>query len=400
MGGGVVSVLVGLAGASLLAWIGLLVGRGFFWWPSPRLEPPGSDAEACERSVVAVIPARNEAEVLPETLPTVLSQDSPGRFRAVLVDDRSGDGTAAAARSAAEEASAEDRLVVIPGEPLPVGWAGKVWAMHQGVRASAVALGAPELPDFLWFTDADVAHEPWVLHALISRAEAGGLDLVSTMATLRVDSGWDRLLVPAFVYFFAKLYPFRFVNRCHRRDAGAAGGCILVRRSTFERAGGLAAIRSALIDDCALGRLIKRSGGRIWLGFSTGVRSVRGYGSLSSVWEMVARSAYTQLRRSPLILTATILGMSFLYALPPIACVGGAVATAFGLSGALVAAVLGGAAWGLMAASFVPILRHHGVGPWTAPLLPVAGVLYSAMTLSSAWRHTKGRGGGWKGRTY
>jgi hopene-associated glycosyltransferase HpnB len=239
-----------------------------------------------------------------------------------------------------------------------------------------------------------------VLSALIDRAEADRLDLVSAMATLRVDSAWDRLLVPAFVYFFAKLYPFRFVSNPRRRNAGAAGGCVLVRRSALDRAGGLAAIGSALIDDCALGRLVKRAGGRIWLGFSRGVYSTRGYGGLASVWRMVARSAYTQLGHSPLVLAGTIVGMVFLYALPPVACVGGAIAAGFGVSGGVPLAAIGGATWGLMAASFVPILRHHGVGWWVAPLLPAAGVLYTTMTVSSAWRHMRGRGGAWKGRTY
>jgi len=393
--------LWGVAAASLAAWIGLLVGRGFFWWPSPRLEPPAPGENPPERAVVAVVPARNEAEILPRTLPTVLEQDRSGPFRVVLVDDRSEDGTAPAARAAVETVSAGDRLEVVDGGPLPAGWSGKVRAMDRGVEAaSAGARPQSERPDFLWFTDADVAHEPWVLGALVAKAEAESLDLVSVMATLRVDSAWDRLLVPAFVYFFAKLYPFRFVGDPSRRNAGAAGGCVLIRRRALERAGGLEKIRSALIDDCALGRLIKRTGGRIWLGYSRGVRSVRGHGSLESVWEMVARSAYTQLGHSPLNLAGTILGMLFLYALAPVACMAGGIAGALGVAGAIPLLALGGAAWALMAASFVPLLRHHGVGWAVAPLLPVAGVLYTAMAVSSAWRHWRGRGGAWKGRTY
>ena len=391
-------VLWSLTSASLLAWIGLLFGRGFFWWPSPRLDPPrrrSQSAGATKHTVVAIVPARNEAEILPRTLPTVLAQDYLGPFRVMLVDDRSADGTATVARAAAEALSAVNQLTVHSGEPLAAGWSGKVWAMHQGASAPEARRA-----DFFWFTDADVAHEPWVLSSLADRAEADGLDLVSAMATLLVDSAWDRVLVPAFVYFFAKLYPFRFVNDPHRRNAGAAGGCVLVRRSALERAGGLAAMGSALIDDCALGRLVKRAGGRIWLGFSRGVRSVRRYGSVASVWEMVARSAYTQLGHSPLRLVGTVLGMLFLYALAPLACAGGAIASALGVPAAPVLAAIGGATWGLMAASFIPILRHHGVGWWAAPLLPAAGVLYTAMTVSSAWRHTRGRGGAWKGRTY
>lgn len=384
--------LWGLAAASLLAWIGLLVGRGLFWWPSPRLQAKQKPA-AAEPSVVAVIPARDEADVLPRTLPTVLAQDYAGPFRVILVDDRSEDGTASAARLAADGSGRADCLTVLCGEPLPSGWSGKVWATHQGVAAAGGS-------DLIWFTDADIAHDPWVLSALVDLAEGETFDLVSTMATLRIDSAWDRLLIPAFVYFFAKLYPFRFVGNPRWRTAGAAGGCILVRRSVLEQAGGIAAIRSALIDDCALGRLIKRAGGRTWLGYSKGVHSCRGYGSLRSVWDMVARSAYTQLGHSPLTLVGTILGMLFLYALAPAACLGAAIATGLGVPGVGIVAFLGGAAWALMATSFVPMLRHHRAGWWMAPLLPLAGVLYTAMTVSSAWRHARGRGGAWKGRTY
>jgi len=417
-----VNVLIGLAASALLAWIGLLLGRGLFWWPSPRLEP-SAPSGGRHASVVAVIPARNEAKVLPKTLPSVLGQEYPGPFRTIVVDDRSEDGTGDVVRALAETHGASDRVQIVSGEPLPAGWRGKVWAMHQGVQVAsgagaqagethmdadvrtAPAVLAPAEPpagqaDFLWLTDADITHAPWVLRALVDRAEAEPRDLVSTMARLRVDSWWDRLLVPAFVYFFAKLYPFRFVANARRRTAGAAGGCVLVRWTALERAGGLAAMRSALIDDCTLGRLIQSSGGRLWLGFSDGVRSIRGYGSLASVWEMVARSAYTQLGHSPLALLGTVVGMLFLYLLPPCACVGGAIAYALGVHGALWLLALGGATWTLMALSFVPIVRYHGAPAWVSRLLPVAGVLYTAMTVSSAWRHARGRGGAWKGRTY
>jgi len=415
-----VNVWIGLAASALLAWIGLLLGRGFFWWPTPRLAPsaPSGGGQA---SVIAVIPARNEAKVLAKTLPSVLGQEYPGSFRTIVVDDRSEDGTGDMVRAVAEAHGATDRVQVVSGEPLPAGWRGKVWAMHQGVLAAgantardcssstsartASAVLAPAQPtarqaDFIWLTDADIVHDVWVLRALVDRAESERRDLVSTMAKLRADSWWDRLLVPAFVFFFAKLYPFRLVANPRRRTAGAAGGCILVRRSALERAGGLAAMRSALIDDCALGRLIQSSGGRLWLGFSDGVRSIRGYGSLASVWEMVARSAYTQLGHSPVVLLGTVVGMLFLYLLPPCACVGGAISYALGAREALWLLVLGGVTWTLMALSFIPIVRHHGAPAWVSRLLPIAGVLYTAMTISSAWRHARGRGGAWKGRTY
>ncbi len=385
-----------VAGASLVAWLFLLTLRGGFWRVRPLLDvdPASVRASVGLPAVVAVIPARNEEGILEETLPTVLQQDYPGSFHVVLVDDRSEDGTAAVAGDLAWRAGQSDRLTVLRGEPLPSGWAGKVWAMAQGT-------GYPLAREahYLWFTDADVAHADGILAALVRKAESDRLDLVSLMAQLRVDSRWDKLLIPAFVYFFAKLYPFRLVADPRRRTAGAAGGCMLARRTALEGAGGLEAIRSALIDDCAFGRLVKRSGGSVWLGFTRSVSSVRPYGTLRSTWQMVARSAYTQLRHSPLYVLGTVLAMLFLYAVGPAAFVAGLVCLALGYPGAGLLCALGAASWTLIGLSFLPILRHHGVGTWPAFLLPVAGVLYSGMVVDSAWRHATGRGGAWKGRT-
>ena len=387
-----------VAAGSLVSWIVLLLFRGGYWRTRPLLDesPPESPSRRNGwPSVVAVIPARNEESVIGESLLTVLSQDYSGPFHVILVSDRSEDSTADLAGAAAARLGRADRLSVVHGEPLPAGWAGKVWAMAQGA-----ARPAARSADYVWFTDADIVHGSGVLRALVAKAEADRVDLVSLMARLRVDTRWDRLLIPAFVYFFSKLYPFRFVNDERRRAAGAAGGCMLVRREALERAGGVERIRAALIDDCALGRLIKCSGGRVWLGFTSSVRSVRLYGTLRSTWDMVARSAYTQLRHSPFLLLCTALGMLFLYAVGPAALVAGLVASAFAVPGAVTLAWLGLAAWGLMGLSFLPILRHHGAGRWPAFLLPWAGVLYVAMTVDSAWRHAAGRGGSWKGRTH
>ena len=385
------SIALALAATCLALWIGLVTLRGGFWRVAPRLDPaPGCPRPTSPAPPVAVvIPARNEADVLPETLTTVVAQDYPGTFHVTLVDDQSDDGTSAVAQAAAAEVGRPDRLTVLRGGPLPPGWAGKVWALAQGTQRGDLVDS-----EYVWFTDADIAHAPGVLRALVEKAESEGWDLVSVMARLRVDSRWDRLLIPAFVYFFAKLYPFRFVADPRRRTAGAAGGCILVRRKILDDAGGIESIRSALIDDCALGRLIKRHGGRTWLGFSGSVHSVRQYGSLRSVWDMVARSAYDQLHYSPVILLGTVLGMALLYLVPPLATIGGIVA------GAVPLAVLGAAAWGLMTVSFLPILRHHIADRWPAVLLPVAAMLYTATTVSSAWRHRTGRNGSWKGRTH
>ena len=383
--------------ASLAAWIVLIVGRGGFWIARPQLNPANSslDTERQVPKVVAVIPARNEEAVLGVTLPTMLNQRYAGELRVIVVDDHSEDDTAVVAHRTAEQSDYPDRLTVHPNDPLPAKWAGKVWAMNSGTE-----LAAAEGADYVWFTDADIAHDSGMLRALVEKATDENLDLVSVMAQLRIDSRWDRLLIPAFVYFFAKLYPFRFVNNSRRRMAGAAGGCILVRRSTLEKAGGLEAIRSALIDDCALGRLIKKQGGRIWLGFTRNVWSVRVYGTLRSIWDMVARSAFHQLSYSMWKLIGTLLGMLLIYAAPPAATIAGLACLAVGIHGSAVLAITGGATWGLMTISFIPILKHQRAGLWPAPLLPIAGVLYTAMTVSSAWRHVTGRSGMWKGRTY
>ena len=383
--------------ASLVAWIVLIVGRGGFWLPRPLLDPIHSnlDEQREDPAVVAVIPARNEEDVLGETLPTVLNQRYAGDLRVILVDDRSEDDTSSVAQHAAGESGFPHRLTVLPGQPLPDNWAGKVWAMNQGTEQAAEGMA-----DFIWFTDADIAHDPGMLQALVRKASTDNLDLVSLMAQLSISSRWDRLLIPAFVYFFAKLFPFRFVNNPRLRTAGAAGGCILVRRRALEEAGGVEAIRAALIDDCALGQLIKGHGGRVWLGFTHGVRSARVYGTLSSIWDMVARSAFHQLNYSVVQLIGTVIGMLLIYVVPPAETIVGIACAVLNTPDSINIAMVGGAAWGLMTISFFPMLRHQRSGIWLAPLLPIAGVLYTAMTVSSAWRHVTGRSGMWKGRPY
>ncbi|MQA88506.1 MAG: glycosyltransferase [Streptosporangiales bacterium] len=393
-----VHILAGLAAVALLAWCYLLAAHGGFWRTDQRLPPaaavPGS-APGPWPSVVAVVPARNEAEVLPATLPTLLGQDYPGEFRVVLVDDASEDGTGEVARRLA--GTAERRPAVVRGSDPPPGWTGKLWALGRG-------LAAPGGSDYLLFTDADIAHAPGTLAALVRAAEDDRRDLVSQMALLRAETAAERALIPAFVYFFAKLYPFRRVNRPGARTAAAAGGCVLVRRRALEAAGGLDRIRGALIDDVALGRLIKRAGGRrTWLGLSTSVVSRRAYPRLADVWGMVARSAYTQLGHSPALLAGTVVGLLLLYAVPPVASAAGLVGVALGAVGADGAAVwsagLGLAAWGIMSATYVPMLLLYRLSPARAPTLPAVAVLYLAMTVDSARRHRRGRGGAWKGRT-
>jgi hopene-associated glycosyltransferase HpnB len=388
-----VPILAAVCALAAVTWVYLLAAHGGYWRTGQRLPPAAADPVAWP-GVAAVVPARNEAAILPDTLPTLLGQDYPGAFSVVLVDDDSSDGTASVARSLSEDIGPE-RLRLVAGRPTPAGWAGKVWAMQEGVLAAGDAR-------YVLFTDADIGYAPGTLAALVRAAEADDRGLVSQMALLRAATPWERLLVPAFVYFFAQLYPFRRVNKPGARTAAAAGGCMLVRRDALEASGGLERIRGARIDDVALGRLLKSSPDpvRCWLGLTTSVVSRRPYPSLDGLWDMIARSAYTQLRYSPAALAGTLLGLLWLYALPPAAAIGGLAWLAAG--GGTPAAWLAGAGlagWAIMAASYVPILRLYRLSPLRAPCLPVIAMLYAAMTADSARRYHLGRGGQWKGRT-
>lgn len=407
-----VAVAVAAAVLAAAGWVYLLAGHGGYWRTDQRLPavPAGFRDPASWPAVTAVVPARDEAAILPRTLPTLLAQDYPGPFTVVLVDDESSDGTAGVAAGVAaalgERAQPADgnarvmaqRLRVVSGAPAPPGWAGKVWAMAQGAQAAEDA-------EWVLFTDADIAYAPGTLTRLVRAAVADDRVMVSQMALLRAGTSWERLLVPAFVYFFAKLYPFRRVNRRGGRVAAAAGGCMLVRRQALEAAGGLEPIRGARIDDVALGRLLKtgQTAWDCWLGLTTDVESQREYSRLAEVWDMVARSAYTQLRYSPPALAGTVLGLAWLYLLPPTAALAGLVALAAGAgaSGTAAAclAAAGAAGWALMSVTYLPMLRLYRLSPLRAPSLPLIAALYAAMTVSSARRHYAGQGGEWKGRT-
>ncbi|MFI5610957.1 glycosyltransferase [Amycolatopsis sp. NPDC051903] len=367
-------MLTVLGWVTLVVWLGLAFCHGFFWRTDQRLPPLSRPAQW--PSVAIVVPARDEAAVLPSTLPTLLAQRYPGSARVILVDDASTDGTGELARRLG--ASSPLPLTVVTPDPLPDGWTGKLWAAARGVTEAGAV-------DFVLLTDADIAHGPRSLETLVSAA--GPYDLVSQMAVLRTATPWERLIVPAFVYFFAMLYPFRRVNSPRSRVAAAAGGCVLVRRSALERAGGLAAIRGAVIDDVALARAVAAAGGRTWLGFATNVHSVRPYPRLADLWHMVARTAYTQLRHSPVVLLGTVVGLAVVFLAPPALTFAGPSWPAAG-------------AWALMAATFVPIARYYRQWPVLGVLLPVTALLYTLMTLDSARRHFAGRGAGWKGRHY
>ncbi|MFB7644009.1 glycosyltransferase [Streptomyces sp. NPDC056084] len=380
------SALAWIALLSLVVWLWLLLGQGFFWRTDQRL-PPRAELKDWP-DVAVVVPARDEAEVLPLSLPSLLAQDYPGRARVFLVDDSSSDGTGELARSLAEQHPGLPLTVVAPGEPEP-GWTGKLWALRQGM-----ALARADEPEYLLLTDADITHRPDSLRELVAAARGGGFDLVSQMARLRVASGWERLIVPAFVYFFAQLYPFRWINARRPRATAAAGGCVLLRTEAAERARVPQAVHQAVIDDVSVARAVRGSGGRVWLGLADRVDSVRPYPGLADLWRMVSRSAYAQLRHSPPVLLGTVAGLALVYLAPPLTFAAGLA------GGSPAAAWAGGLAWLVMTGTYLPMLRYYRQPLVLAPTLPFTALLYLLMTVDSAVQHYRGRGAAWKGRTY
>src|SRR3984885_6381691 len=413
------SGVLGLAIASAVsaaAWVYLVAAHGGFWRTGERLPPrQRQDDRASWPGIIAVVPARNEADSLPATLPALLGQDYPGKFRVFVVDDGSDDGTGGVAAELGEKAARDGGvpLTVVSGRARPDGWAGKVWAMSQGLAASvdpanaepAASSGgnshevAPR-PAYVLFTDADIAWAPTALRDLVLAAEDDDRALVSQMALLRAETAWERVIVPAFVYFFAQLYPFKKVNDPRSRTSAGAGGCMLIRIEARERAGGLEPMRGALIDDVALGTLLKKNGNRIWLGLTTDIRSDRPYPSLASLWHMIARSAYVQLRYNPALLAGTLIGLLLLYAVPPAGVIAALIAVGVGSTGTAVAVtgIAGLLGWALMTASYLPLLRFYRLSPLRAPALPLIALLYAAMTADSARRHYSGRAVSWRGR--
>ncbi|ATQ68474.1 MULTISPECIES: glycosyltransferase [Methylosinus] len=378
-------ILTLLAGAGLLVWLYLLIGHGAFWRLAEhdrRFAPPGAHAPAGAR-VVAVVPARDEADVIAFALQSLLRQEFSGRLDVVLVDDESSDGTAEVARAVAEREGAAERLTVLQGRP-EQGWTGKLAAMNRGFSH---VMALPQRPDYVLFCDADIGFGPQLLERLVAGAQARGTVLASLMVKLRCESVAERWFVPAFIFFFQKLYPFSRVNDPESRVAAAAGGVMLVRPDALERAGGLAQIRGALIDDCALGKLMKREG-PIWLGLTDDAFSLRPYANYVEIESMVTRSAYAQLRYSPWRLAVAVAGMGLVYLAPPLIVFSGREASAFP---ALVAYLL-------MAQAYMPTLRFYGLSRIGAFALPLVAACYTWFTLLSAWRHGRGRGGAWKGR--
>jgi len=366
----VIGEVVGVV--SLAAWIYLVFGRGGFW---RMRESPAPKLTGGAKSIAVVIPARNEEAVVGQAIGSLLQQDYPGPLRVFLVDDHSTDRTIASAGS-------HQRLTIVKARPLPDGWTGKLWAISEGLEQAAVE------PDYILLTDADIVHAPDNIAGLVARAEAGNLDLVSYMVKLQCRTLAERALIPAFVFFFFKLYPPAWIARRDRKTAGAAGGCMLIRRSALERMGGIATIRGELIDDCALACAVKRSGGAIWLGLTRETHSIRDYTNFGEIRNMIARTAFTQLRYSKGLLIGTILAMAIIYLAPPLLL----------LTGDPITAGCGAAAWSLMSISYLPTLRLYGLSIAWAPLLPRVALFYMVATVDSALRYWTGRGGEWKGR--
>jgi hopene-associated glycosyltransferase HpnB len=379
-------VLFLLSCVSLLIWGVLLLFRGGFWRARPAAPFVSAPRESWP-AVVAVVPARNEAEVIAQAVGSLLGQEYPGAFHVVVVDDHSTDGTADAARAAALQLRCPERLTVLSAKPLPPGWSGKVWAQSQGIEAVRT-LGLPA--DFLLLTDADIGHPADAVTQLVARADAEQRDLVSLMVRLRCDSFWEKALIPAFVFFFAKLYPFAWVNNPRNKTAAAAGGCMLVRRTALEEAGGIESIRAELIDDCSLAARIKHRGtGRHPIRLDVAARSVslRPYDSWREIWNMIARTAFTQLHYSGWLLAGTLAGMTIIYLIPPVA--------------ALLLGPLGWPAWlawAAMCCAYAPMLRYYGRSPLWAPFLPLVALFYVGATFASAVRYWRGKGGQWKAR--
>jgi hopene-associated glycosyltransferase HpnB len=368
---------------ALAIWCYLALGRGGFYRCAERADgtPP---APAVWPRIAVIIPARDEAGVVGQCLGSLLNQDYQGAWSVIVVDDDSSDGTANVARSAAADLDARNRLTIVPGAALPSGWTGKLWALSQGIAAAeALDRGV----DYFLLSDADIVYAPEMLRWLVAHTVFHGTLLSSLMVKLRCESAAERLLIPAFIFFFQMLYPFPWVNRADRSTAAAAGGCMLVRADSLRDIGGIAAIRDALIDDCALARKCKAKG-PIWLGLADRVRSIRSYPRWSDIARMVSRSAYAQLGYSPVQLAGTVLALGLTFMVPPVAALtGGEYASLFGLT-----------AWATMALLFAPTLRFYGVSPWLGIALPAIAFAYLMFTLNSAIQSVRGKGGSWKGR--
>ncbi|HMI53059.1 MAG TPA: glycosyltransferase [Candidatus Saccharimonadales bacterium] len=386
----IVSGLITVSASSLLAttalgiWLYLFFARGGFWrlgqFDADRSRPVPLGRWP---RVVAIVPARDEAETIGLAVAGLVRQEYPGELVVVVVNDHSRDDTAEVARRTAVECGAEERVTVVAAAELAAGWTGKLWALQNGVERVAL-----DTAEFFWFTDADIVHAPDTLLRLAGRAEHNHLDLASLMVLLRAETFAERLLIPPFLYFFLQLYPPRWIANLEARSAGAAGGCVLLRRAALERMAGLAAIRGEVIDDCALARAVKNEDGKIWMGVTRRSVSLRAYETFGEIQDMIARTAFTQLRYSALLLAGTLAGL-FLTYFAPVGLLFVHDATA---------RTLGGVAWLLMVVSFLPIVKFYRLSGLWAAALPAVAMFYAWATWVSAWRYWWGRGGQWKGR--
>jgi hopene-associated glycosyltransferase HpnB len=378
---------------SLGIWVYLLGFWGNFWRAKERLETQQVKLEFYP-PITIIIPARNEAELLPKALGSLLLQDYPGDYSIVLIDDGSTDDTTQVAVVIAQKLSATNKLKIIESQVLPKGWTGKLWAIQQGIN---YAQQQTPTPKYFLLTDADIEHSKNNLQQLVIKAELEQKNLVSLMVLLRCQSFWEKLLIPAFVFFFQKLYPFAWVNDPSKQIAAAAGGCILINNQALDKIGGIEVIKQALIDDCSLAKVIKQSNFQdksIWLGLTNSTYSLRPYDCLETIWSMVARTAYTQLNYSPTLLIGTIIGMSLVYLIAPVSLIIGMVTTNWLL------AMIGLLTWLLMLIAYLPTIRLYQISSWWASSLPAIALLYTLMTIDSAIQFWQGKGGNWKGRVY
>ena len=384
-------MMLGVTTLSLIIWLYMTVFHHGFWKRREFLPGIPDISDKKHPSIISLTPARNEAELIHESLGSVLTQSYTGSFHSILIDDSSHDNTAEIALKAAQNLGKENQLDIIQATELPKGWSGKLWALQTGLdHAENCKLAA----DYYWLSDADIHHDPITLVRLAQKAEENNAGLVSLMVTLNCKNAWEKRIIPAFIYYFQMLYPFQAVNNPKKTQAGAAGGCVLIKREALDAIGGFHAIKDKLIDDCELGKAVKKKGYKIWLGHGTESHSRRGSSGLGDLWKMVTRTAFVQLNYSYIYLFGAILGMFIMYSVPVLACLYGTLTSQWILAG------LGASAWTLMALTFWPTLKAYHRNRLEAFLMPLTAHLFMGMTLQAAWLHLRGRHSGWHDRVY
>ena len=384
-------MMLGLTGLSLIIWFSLTFAYHGFWRRREFLPDDTDAAMTSWPSVISLTPARNEAELIAKSLSSILDQSYQGSLQSILIDDSSEDDTSIIAKEISESSSRSDAIDIIQAAELPQGWSGKIWALQSGVD---YAEKMNSVPDYYWLSDADISHEPETLNRLVQWAQKQDLALVSLMVTLNCKGFWERLIIPAFIYYFQLLYPFHAVNNAHRSEAGAAGGCILISYNAVQSIGGFHAIKDKLIDDCSLAQVVKAKGYKIWLGHGTKSLSLRSSPRFSQLSKMVARTAFVQLSYSYIRLLFAILGMFLIYILPVFSFIYG------GISQNWLLMSIGALSWGLMAYTYWPTIQAYQLKRFESFLMPFTASLFMGMTLYSAWLHFRGKHSGWHNRSY